>query len=125
MSNPAKSGLTSEGPYRAEPFGAAAAATNAVVYREERFAGPAHALAEAISAEFERAAPERRDRRGRVIRGNHVHKDFHPVPWLLAAGAILGLAFFLPTLVTIVAVLIFAGLLMRDVAALRPPDYDL
>lgn len=65
-----------------------------------------------------------RDRQGRIIYGSFVYKDLHPVPWLLAAAALWASSYVVPAIVTGFGALVFAVLLMRDLTALRRPDYD-
>lgn len=51
---------------------------------------------------------------GRTLYGDWVHRDFYPLRWL-PAPIVLALAYsWLPSIVTLVAVLIYAVLLLRN-----------
>lgn len=59
---------------------------------------------------------------GRTLYGDWVHRDFYPLRWLPAPIAI-GVAYpYLPSIVTMIAVLIYAGLLLRNQIILMPRD---
>lgn len=59
---------------------------------------------------------------GRTLYGDWVHRDFYPLRWLPAPIAI-GIAYpWLPSIVTMIAVLVYAGLLLRNQVILMPRD---
>lgn len=59
---------------------------------------------------------------GRTLYGDWVHRDFYPLRWLPAPFAIAVAYPYLPSVVTMIAVLIYAGLFLRNQIILMPRD---
>ena len=59
---------------------------------------------------------------GRTLYGDWVHRDFYPLRWLPAPIAIAAAYPYLPSIVTIIGVLVYAGLLLRNQVILMPRD---
>jgi hypothetical protein len=60
---------------------------------------------------------------GRKLYGDSVHQDFYPLHWISAPIAIYLFHFFVPTIITIVAAVIYAAMLMGNMVMMKPRDY--
>lgn len=59
---------------------------------------------------------------GRTLYGNWVHRDFYPLRWVPAPILIAMTFSWVPSIVTVIAVVVYAGLLLRNLVILMPRD---
>ncbi len=59
---------------------------------------------------------------GRTLYGDWVHRDFYPFRWLPAPIVIAAAYPYVPTILTLIAVLVYAGLFLRNQVILMPRD---
>jgi uncharacterized membrane protein len=64
-----------------------------------------------------------KDESGRTIYGAHVHLDFFPFRYFVAAGAVYIISWFAPHIIAVILVLLLVGTAMYNLAALRPANY--
>ncbi|MFM2100625.1 MAG: hypothetical protein RLZZ366_2164 [Pseudomonadota bacterium] len=60
------------------------------------------------------------DRSGRIINLNHVHMDLHPARWIHAAAGIAAASDVVPTILAVVGLVVYVGLLMKNLVVLWP-----